>query len=250
MTSLIGEHVARIGIIGSAGRMGQAIARVVEASSHDLAGGIDQGDDPMALAAQCDVLIDFSSPRALAANLAAAQAAGVPIAVGTTGLEPEHHALIDAAAKNIAVLQTGNTSLGVTLLAHLVREAAARLGDDWDIEIVEMHHRMKVDAPSGTALLLGEAAAQGRGIALADNTESGRHGLTGARARGAIGFAALRGGTVAGEHSVILAGEEERLTLSHSAENRTIFARGAVKAAEWLLGKPAGRYTMPEVLGL
>ena len=242
--------MARIGIIGSAGRMGQAIARVIEASGHDLAGGIDQGDDPAALAAKSDVLVDFSSPRALADNLAAANAAGIPIVIGTTGLEPEHHAMIDEAAKTIAVLQTGNTSLGVTLLAHLVREAAARLGDDWDIEIVEMHHRMKVDAPSGTALLLGEAAAEGRGIALADNTESGRHGQTGARAKGAIGFAVLRGGTVAGEHAVILAGEEERLTLSHSAENRTIFARGAVKAGEWLIGKPARRYAMPEVLGL
>ena len=242
--------MTRIGIIGSAGRMGQAIARVVEASGHELAGGIDQGDDPALLAAKCDVLIDFSSPKATAANLAAAQAAGIPIVIGTTGLEPENHAAIDAAAKNIPVLQTGNTSLGVTLLAHLVREAASKLGDDWDIEVVEMHHRMKVDAPSGTALLLGEAAAAGRGISLADHTESGRHGITGARAKGAIGFAALRGGTVAGDHSVILAGEEERITLAHHAENRTIFARGAVKAAEWLLDKPAGRYTLPEVLGL
>lgn len=250
MTQDIGEHVARIGIIGSAGRMGQAIARVVEATAHELAGGVDQGEDPAALAAKCDVLIDFSSPKALAANLAAAHGAGIPIVIGTTGLEPEHHAMIDEAAKTTSVLQTGNTSLGVTLLAHLVREAAARLGDDWDIEVVEMHHRMKVDAPSGTALLLGEAAAEGRGISLADHTESGRHGITGARAKGAIGFAALRGGTVAGDHSVIMAGEEERLTLSHHAENRTIFARGAVKAAEWMLGKPAGRYTMPEVLGL
>lgn len=242
--------MARIGIIGSAGRMGQAIARVIEGSAHDLAGGIDQGEDPAALAAKCDVLIDFSSPKALAANLAAAHGAGIPIVIGTTGLEPEHHAAIDEAAKTTAVLQTGNTSLGVTLLAHLVREAAARLGDDWDIEVVEMHHRMKVDAPSGTALLLGEAAAKGRGITLADHSESGRHGITGARAKGAIGFAALRGGTVAGDHSVIMAGDEERLTLSHHAENRTIFARGAIKAAEWMLGKPAGRYTMPEVLGL
>lgn len=242
--------MTRIGIIGSAGRMGQAIAQVVEASGHELSGGIDQGDDPAALAAKCDVLIDFSSPKATAANLTAAQAAGIPIVIGTTGLEPENHVAIDAAAKNIPVLQTGNTSLGVTLLAHLVREAASKLGDDWDIEVVEMHHRMKVDAPSGTALLLGEAAAAGRGISLADHTESGRHGITGARAKGAIGFAALRGGTVAGDHSVILAGEEERITLSHHAENRTIFARGAVKAAEWLLDKPAGRYTMPEVLGL
>jgi 4-hydroxy-tetrahydrodipicolinate reductase len=148
------------------------------------------------------------------------------------------------------VLQTGNTSLGVTLLAHLVHEAAARLGPEWDIEIVEMHHRRKVDAPSGTALLLGEAAAAGRGIDLAAHRESGRDGHTGARGEGAIGFASLRGGTVAGEHSVIFAGEEERLTLSHGAENRMIFARGAVRAAAWLVGKQPGRYTMPEVLGL
>ena len=138
----------------------------------------------------------------------------------------------------------------MTLLAHLVREAAARLGPDWDIEILEMHHRRKVDAPSGTALLLGEAAAQGRGIDLAEQSERGRDGHTGARQEGAVGFASLRGGTVAGEHSVILAGEEERLTLSHSAENRSIFARGAVRAAEWMLAREAGRYTMEEVLGL
>ena len=148
------------------------------------------------------------------------------------------------------MLQTGNTSLGVTMLAALVEQAAARLGDDWDIEIVEMHHRMKVDAPSGTAILLGEAAAKGRGIDLAVAKVSGRDGHTGARATGAIGFAALRGGTVAGEHSVILAGEQERITISHSAENRAIFARGAVKGAKWLIGQPAGRYTMNDVLGL
>jgi len=165
------------------------------------------------------------------------------------GLE-RHHTTIDHAAHAIAVLQTGNTSLGVTLLAHLVGEAAARLGPDWDIEIVEMHHRLKVDAPSGTALLLGEAAAAGRGIPLATNSERGRDGETGARTEGAIGFASLRGGTVAGDHSVILAGPEERLTLSHSAENRSIFARGAIRAAEWLIGKPAGRYTMAQVLDL
>ena len=158
--------------------------------------------------------------------------------------------MLAEAARAMPLLQSGNFSLGVTLLAHLVHEAAARLGPEWDIEVLEMHHRMKVDAPSGTAKLLGEAAAKGRGIDLGDNMESGRHGMTGARAQGAIGFATLRGGTVAGEHSVIFAGAEERLTLAHSAENRMIFARGAVKAAEWLCGKPAGRYTMNDVLGL
>jgi 4-hydroxy-tetrahydrodipicolinate reductase len=148
------------------------------------------------------------------------------------------------------VLQTGNTSLGVTLLAHLVREAASRLGPEWDVEILEMHHRMKVDAPSGTALLLGEAAAEGRGIDLSAKSERGRDGRTGARAEGAIGFASLRGGTVAGEHSVLFAGEQERLVLSHSAEDRMIFANGAVRAAGWLIGRDAGRYTMQDVLGL
>ncbi len=242
--------MVRIGIIGSKGRMGQALMQAVADAGHTLAGGIDRGDDPAALAGQSDVLVDFSAPAALSANLAASAAAGVPIVIGTTGLEAEHHAAIDTAAGQIAVLQTGNTSLGVTLLAHLVREAAARLGPDWDIEIVEMHHRMKVDAPSGTALLLGEAAADGRGIALADHSERGRDGQTGAREAGAIGFASLRGGTVAGDHSVIFAGEHERLTLTHTAENRGIFARGAVRAAEWLSEQSAGRYTMPDVLDL
>lgn len=240
--------MARIGIIGSEGRMGQALARAVADAGHEYAGGVDRGGDPAALADRSDVLVDFSAPVALEANIHAAIGAGIPIVIGTTGLEDRHHAAIDNAAHAIAVLQTGNTSLGVTLLAQLVREAARRLGPEWDIEIVEMHHRRKVDAPSGTALLLGKAAAEGRGIELAANSESGRDGHTGARQEGAIGFAALRGGTVAGEHSVILAGEEERLTLSHSAENRMIFARGAVRAAEWLIGRAPGRYTMDDVL--
>jgi len=240
--------MARIGIIGSEGRMGQALARAIADAGHEGAGGIDRGGDPAALADRSDVLVDFSAPVALEANLHAAIGAGIPIVIGTTGLEDRHHRAIDNAARQVAVLQTGNTSLGVTLLARLVREAAASLGPEWDIEIVEMHHRMKVDAPSGTALLLGEAAAAGRGIDLADHRESGRDGHTGARQQGAIGFAALRGGTVAGEHSVIVAGEEERLTLSHSAENRMIFARGAVKAAQWLIGRDAGRYAMDDIL--
>ena len=242
--------MARIGIIGSAGRMGQALQTAIEAAGLDDAGGIDQGGDPHALASLSDVLVDFSAPAALEANLAAVMAAGVPIVVGTTGLEERHHWLIDAAARSIAVLQTGNTSLGVTLLAHLVREAAQRLGPEWDIEIVETHHRMKRDAPSGTALLLGEAAARGRGVPLDDVAQRGRDGITGAREIGAIGFASLRGGTVAGDHAVHFLADNERLTLSHLAENRGIFARGAVTAAQWLLGRAPGRYTMPEVLDL
>ncbi len=242
--------MARIGIIGSQGRMGQAIAAVLTDSEHECSGGVDKGENPASLADDSDALVDFSSPAALKDNLHAAIGAGIPILIGTTGLDETHSAALDNAAGAIPILQTGNTSLGVTLLAHLVKETAARLGKDWDIEVLEMHHRMKVDAPSGTALLLGEAAAKARGIDLADSSESGRDGHTGQRAEGAIGFAALRGGTVAGEHSVIFAGEQERITLSHSAENRNIFARGAIRGATWLIGKAPGRYTMNDVLGL
>jgi 4-hydroxy-tetrahydrodipicolinate reductase len=242
--------MARIGIIGSEGRMGHALVEAIASAGEVHSGGIDMGGDPLELARASDVLVDFSSPKALEANLDAALAAGIPIVVGTTGLEERHHWLCDAAAQQVAVLQTGNTSLGVTLLAHLVREAASRLGEDWDIEIIETHHRRKVDAPSGTALLLGEAAASGRGISLADNSVRGRDGNTGARKIGAIGFASLRGGEVAGDHTVQFLSDYEHLSLSHHAENRTIFAQGAVRAAQWLIGKPAGRYSMPEVLGL
>lgn len=242
--------MARIGIIGSAGRMGQALGAAVVAAGHELSGGIDREGDVGALAQASDVLVDFSAPGALEFTLDAAIAAGKPIVVGTTGLEERHHWLIDAAAVSIPVLQTGNTSLGVTLLAHLVREAAERLGEDWDIEIVETHHRMKVDAPSGTALLLGEAAARGRHVGLKDVAVRGRDGITGAREAGTIGFAALRGGSVAGDHTIHFLTDNERLSLSHMAENRGIFARGAVRAAQWLLGRAPGRYTMPDVLGL
>lgn len=242
--------MAAIGIIGSKGRMGAALVAAIADAGHRHAGGVDRGDDPAALAVTSDALVDFSAPGALEANLDAALGAGVPMLIGTTGLEERHHYLIDDASRDIAVLQTGNTSLGVTLLAHLVREAAARLGPEWDIEIAEMHHRMKVDAPSGTALLLGQAAAAGRGIDLAAHSERGRDGLTGARTEGAIGFASLRGGTVAGDHSVLFAGDEEVITLSHRAENRMIFARGAVRAAAWLIDQPPGRYGMGDVLGV
>ena len=242
--------MARIGIIGSAGRMGAALVEAIAAAGAVHAGGVDQGGDLPALAAATDVLVDFSTPVALEGNLAAAMEAGVPIVVGTTGLEERHHWLCDAAADKIAVLQTGNTSLGVTLLAHLVREAAERLGEDWDIEVTETHHRMKVDAPSGTALLLGEAAAAGRGAILAEHSARGRDGITGSRKIGDIGFASLRGGSVAGDHSVLFLGDRERLILSHLAEDRSIFAKGAVRAAQWLVGKPAGRYAMGQVLAL
>ena len=242
-----------IGILGSAGKMGQAIAATVPDLGGTVAGGIDASGDGAALAAlaeRADVLVDFSTPSALAANLAAARTAGTPILIGTTGLTAAHRALVSEAAGDIAVLQTGNVSLGVTLLAKLVREAAERLGSDWDIEIVEMHHRHKVDAPSGTAQLLAEAAAKGRGVALSEAQVSDRAGLTGARCDGTIGMASLRGGSVAGDHMVVFAGEGERIEIGHRAENRAIFARGAVTAALWLADKPAGSYTMAEVLGV
>jgi 4-hydroxy-tetrahydrodipicolinate reductase len=245
--------MVRIGLTGAAGRMGQAIIEAADAAGVAVAGGIDR-DGPLigthrdlaSLASACDVLIDFSAPQALSGHLGAARAAGCALLVGTTGLGAGHHALIDAAAADIPVLQAANTSLGVNLLAALVEQAAARLGSDWDVEIVEMHHRHKLDAPSGTALLLGQAAARGRGIVL-DTPGLDRNGR---RSEGAIGFASLRGGSVAGDHMVVMAAEGERIELGHRAENRAIFARGAVKAALWLAGKPAGRYTMADVLGL
>jgi 4-hydroxy-tetrahydrodipicolinate reductase len=252
-----------IGIFGARGRMGQAIGAIAAEAGLRVAGGTDSvadgtigaegaaiSADPAALAQVADVLIDFSVPAALDPHLDACLAAGRPLLIGTTGLEAAHFERIDAAARRIPILQTGNTSLGVTLLAALVREAAARLGTDWDIEIVEMHHRHKVDAPSGTALLLGAAAAAGRDIDLASHSARGRDGQTGARRAGDIGFASLRGGSVAGDHMVVLAGDNERIELGHRAESRVIFARGAIRAAQWLIGQAPGRYAMADVLGL
>lgn len=239
-----------IGIYGSAGRMGRAIVDQIEQAGATLAGGCDARDDPAPLARAADVLVDFSTPSALEPHLLAARAARTPIVIGTTGLSAAHHLMIDAAAAEIAVLQTGNTSLGVTLLGILVREAAARLSADWDIEIVEMHHRHKVDAPSGTAIQLGEAAAAGRGIRLTEVRVDGRAGLVGARTEGTIGFASLRGGSVIGDHSVVFASEGERIELGHRGEDRSIFAKGAVSAAIWLAQQQPGRYRMGDVLGL
>ncbi|EZP56537.1 MULTISPECIES: 4-hydroxy-tetrahydrodipicolinate reductase [Sphingomonas] len=239
-----------IGIYGSSGRMGRAITEQIAIEGATLAGGTDAGGDPAVLARVADVLVDFSTPSALGAHLAAARAARTPLLIGTTGLTQSQHAAIDDAAAEIAILQTGNTSLGVTLLAQLVREAATRLGTDWDIEIVESHHRHKVDAPSGTAILLGEAAAAGRGTILSELRVDGRAGLTGARTEGTIGLSSLRGGSVIGDHTVVFASEGERIELSHLAQDRSIFAKGAVRAALWLADRPAGRYRMGDVLGL
>lgn len=238
-----------IGILGSAGRMGRAIAAAIPEYDARLAGGVDAGGDVRALAQAADVLVDFTHPRALPGNLAVAVETRRPILVGTTGLSPNDHAAIDAAAHEIAVLQTGNTSLGVTLLARLVREAAARLGPAWDIEIVEMHHRAKIDAPSGTALALGEAAARGRGQNLRRISRRSRDGQVGPRVKGEIGFAALRGGDVVGDHTVIFAADGERVEIVHRAASREIFARGAVKSVLWAAGKKPGLYSMRDVLG-
>jgi 4-hydroxy-tetrahydrodipicolinate reductase len=243
--------MTRIGILGASGRMGRAIAGLLHASAEArIAGTAGRGEDPSPLAACCDVLTDFTAPDALKEHLDAAVSNGTPIVIGTTGLGPDHHAAIDRAARKVAVLQSANMSLGVNLLAFLVREASARLGDAWDIEVAEMHHRHKVDAPSGTALLLGAAAAEGRGVALESVSDRGRDGITGARAPGHIGFASLRGGTVAGDHQVIFAGDSERVELGHRAESRDVFAHGAIRAAIWLCDRPHGRYDMADVLGL
>lgn len=224
-----------IALVAPNGRMGRAIARAVEQDPGFVLDP-DHGE----------VLVDFSAPEALQSSLERAVSAGIPILIGTTGLDSSADSAIAGAAGRIAVLRAANTSIGVALLSELVERAARALGPAWDIEIAEMHHRGKADAPSGTALALGEAAARGRGAEM--RAERGRDGTGLRREEGAIGFASLRGGTVAGEHDVIFAGADERLILSHRAENRMIFARGALAAARFLSGKPAGLYSMRDVI--
>lgn len=226
----------RLTLIAPEGRMGKAIAEAV-------------ADDPtFAIDADLgDVIVDFSAPEALAASLDRAVRAAVPILVGTTGLDDLASRRILEASRTVAVLRASNTSLGVALLEELVERAARVLGTGWDIEILEMHHRLKRDAPSGTALTLGEAAARGRGEPM--RQEAVRNGRQLQREEGSIGFAALRGGTVVGDHDVIFAGPEERITMSHRAESRTIFARGALAGARFLAEQPAGLYAMRDVVG-
>jgi 4-hydroxy-tetrahydrodipicolinate reductase len=229
------QQPIRISLTAPNGRMGKAIAAAI-ASEPDFA--IDQN--------HADVLIDFSAPAALQASLDRAMSAGVPILIGTTGLDDLAERRIAEAARDIPVLQAANTSLGVALLSDLVERAARVLGSKWDVEIVEAHHRAKADAPSGTALVLGNAAAAGREVQLA--ADRGRDGTGLQRREGTIGFASIRGGTVAGDHDVMFLGPEERLILSHRAESRSIFARGALAAARFLHGKPAGLYSMRDVI--
>jgi len=212
--------------------------------------GVAISDDPLPLLLNADGVIDFSAPKATVEMAALAAQARIAHVIGTTGLSDDDLERIAAAARHAPIVRSGNMSLGVNVLAQLVRSAARALGAEFDIEILEMHHRMKVDAPSGTALLLGEAAAEGRGIDLAGHSARGRDGVTGARRRGDIGFASMRGGTVVGDHSVVFAGEGERIVLSHHAENRGLFARGALKAALWAHGRKPGLYSMADVLGM
>jgi 4-hydroxy-tetrahydrodipicolinate reductase len=264
----------RIGVIGCGGRMGRMlIADIVATEGCELAGGaakpgsaslgqdlgelagigrlgIAATEDARQVLRDSDVAIEFTTPEATVAHAALAAELGRPIVIGTTGLSGEQEAAIRRAAERVPVVWAANTSLGINLLFGLVEQVAARLGPEWDIEILEMHHRGKVDAPSGTALGLGRAAAAARGVALEEVAQRGRDGITGPRRAGAIGFAALRGGDNIGEHHVIFAGMGERLELVHRATNRAIYAKGAVRAARWLVDRPPGLYGMKEVLGL
>jgi len=262
-------------VVGAGGRMGQALIRAIHENAGtrlaaaverkgsplvgrdagELAGtgalGVSITDDPLPAFAKADGVLDFTAPAATVEFAFYAAQARIAHVIGTTGCTAEDDAKIAAAARHATIVKSGNMSLGVNLLAVLVEQAARALdAADFDIEVLEMHHRHKVDAPSGTALLLGQAAAAGRGISLADNSVRARDGHTGPRPEGTIGFATLRGGSVVGDHSVVIAGPGERVVLSHHAEDRAIFARGAVKAALWAHGRKPGLYSMRDVLGL
>ena len=264
----------KLAIAGAAGRMGRELARIVlETKGCSLSGGLEApgsphvgkdygelmgvgkngvviSDRPEVVLTACDGIIDFTIAPATLSLVKLTAAHKKVHVIGTTGIGAEGDAIIEAAAIRTVIVKTGNYSLGINLLASLVKKAAAALGEEFDIEILEMHHRNKVDAPSGTAYLLGKAAADGRDISLKDKSVRSRDGITGARKSGDIGFATLRGGSVIGDHTVIFAGSGERLELRHVAENRELFARGAVKAAMWAADKKPGLYNMNDVLGL
>ncbi|MGJ8569422.1 MAG: 4-hydroxy-tetrahydrodipicolinate reductase [Hoeflea sp.] len=262
-------------VVGAAGRMGQTLIRTIaEIDGVHLAGAIERPgsdalgrdagelaglgtngvivtDDALPVFAKAEGVLDFTAPAATLEFAELAAQARIVHVIGTTGMAESHEARLHAASRHARIVKSGNMSLGVNLLSVLVRQAAKALNaSDWDIEVLEMHHRHKVDAPSGTALLLGEAAAEGRDIALAEHSVRVRDGHTGAREAGAIGFATLRGGSVIGEHSVLLAGEGETVELTHRATDRSIFARGAIRAALWARGQKPGYYSMLDVLGL
>jgi len=264
----------RIAVLGAGGRMGQALTRALyDTPGCEIAGGIEAegssavgrdlgeiagletlgipiADDPLPLFANVDGVLDFTLPRATVEFAALAAQARIVHVIGTTGFTDEELAKLDAAARHATIVKAGNMSMGVNLLAALTARVAETLGAEFDIEILEMHHRHKRDAPSGTSLMLGEAAASGRAVSLAERSVKTREGDTGPRQEGDIGFAALRGGDVVGEHRVIFAGPGERIELAHIASDRGIFARGAVRGALWARGKPPGLYSMSDVLGL
>jgi len=264
----------RIAVLGAAGRMGQALTRALaETTGCEVAGGLetkgspalgrDLGevagleplgvpitDDALSLFAGIDGVLDFTLPKATVEFAALAAQARIVHVIGTTGFSDDDLAKLDAASRHATIVKAGNMSMGVNLMAALTARVAETLGPEFDIEILEMHHRHKRDAPSGTSLMLGAAAAKGRSVALAEKSVRTRDGDTGPRREGDIGFAALRGGDVVGEHRVIFAGPGERIELAHIASDRGIFARGAVRAALWARGKPSGLYSMADVLGL
>ncbi|ANM02378.1 dihydrodipicolinate reductase 1 [Rhizobium phaseoli] len=269
------DAAMKLVVVGAAGRMGQTLIRLIHSmegvtlhaavertgspfigkDAGEIAGlgptGVIIGDDPLNAFLHAEGVLDFTSPAATVEFSGLVAQARIVHIVGTTGCSEDDNARIAAAARHARIVKSGNMSLGVNLLSVLTEQASRALDpDDWDIEILEMHHKHKVDAPSGTALLLGEAAAKGRGIDLASKSVKVRDGHTGAREAGTIGFATLRGGSVIGEHSVLFAGEGEIVTLSHSAADRSIFARGAIKAALWARDKKPGLYSMLDVLGL
>ncbi len=261
-------------VTGASGRMGQMLIKiitesdstklksVVERPGHDWIGrdiGVAMGGAPIGVTVTdnateafsgADAVIDFTAPNATVAFAEIAAKAGCAHIIGTTGFEDSHLEAIAEIAKRGRIVRAGNMSLGVNLLVQLTKKVAAALDEDFDIEVIEAHHNRKVDAPSGTALMLGEAAAEGRGVNLKDVRDSGRDGITGARRRGDIGFTAIRGGDIVGEHDVLFAAAGERIVLRHVATDRAVFARGAVKAAIWAKDKPAGEYSMLDVLGL
>ena len=264
----------KLAIMGAAGRMGRELAKAIhDIDGCTIAGAIEQpgsiavgqdvgllaglgklgtliSDDPLAVIAKVDGILDFTVPKASVELAGLAANARIVHVIGTTGHTEEQMAAIRAAARHATIVKAGNMSLGVNLLSAVTRKVAEALDEDFDIEVLEMHHKHKIDAPSGTALMLGEAAAQGRKVALKDRSVRVRDGHTGARNRGDIGFATLRGGNVVGEHSVIFAADGERIVLSHIATDRGIFARGAVKAALWGRGKGPGLFSMADVLGM
>jgi 4-hydroxy-tetrahydrodipicolinate reductase len=241
----------QVAIFGVSGRMGRAVSAAVEESAGiAVKGTTTSSGDPAAALRGADVAIEFALPQATAANLAACVAAKLPIVIGTTGHDETQRAQVTTAAKQIAIVLAPNMSLGVNLLLKLVELTAGKLDASYDIEVFEAHHRHKKDAPSGTALALGAAAAAARGVQLSDSAEYARHGTGEPRQRGAIGFSVFRGGDVVGDHTVTFAGPGERIELTHRASDRLAFARGAVQAARWVVGRPPGLYSMQDVLGL